>query len=92
VRLRHELHRHGTHQHLTGHGLRHSLISVLYANDTSDGLVRKVAGHHNARMSDRYHQLNAPGRAAIIAVTNDRVEWPNSISQEVLRPVIMKIT
>lgn len=68
-RLRAELRRNGVDLHLTGHGLRHSLISALYDRNTGDGLVRKIAGHHDPRMSDHYHQLTASGRAAITAIT-----------------------
>jgi integrase len=68
-RLRAKLRSHGIDLHLTGHGLRHSLISALYGSNTGDGLVRKIAGHQDPRMSDHYHHLTASGRAAITTIT-----------------------
>jgi integrase len=68
-RLRDELERRGMARHLTGHGLRHSLISALHADNAGDGLIRKIAGHRDTRTNDHYHHLTAPGRAAITAVT-----------------------
>jgi len=56
---------HGVDLHLTGHGLRHSLISALYGSNTGDGLVRKIAGHQDPQMSDHYHQLIATGACFI---------------------------
>jgi integrase len=63
------LRRHGIDRHLTGHGLRHSLISALQASNTGDGLVRRIAGHRDVRMSDHYLHLTAPGRAAVTTIT-----------------------
>jgi len=68
-RLRAMLRSHGIDRHLTGHGLRHSLISAVQAGNTGDGLVRRIAGHRDVRMSDHYLHLTAPGRAAVTAVT-----------------------
>ncbi|GIJ48823.1 hypothetical protein Val02_57090 [Virgisporangium aliadipatigenens] len=68
-RLRDLLRRHGIDRHLTGHGLRHSLISALHAGNTGDGLVRRIAGHRDTRMNDHYLHLTAPGREAVTAIT-----------------------
>lgn len=68
-RLRELLRRHGIDQHLTGHSLRHSLISALHAANTGDALVRRIAGHRDTRTNDHYHHLTTPGRQAITTVT-----------------------